>query len=328
MTGNLTHTALDWLLRIQQRPEDAALRTELAAWLAIDTRHVEAYRQAERVWQLTGLNEAAATPPPAETPRIPAAPIAAAAVPAIRPQRLRRRRWPALLAGSLAACFILWVAPDAYLGYQSDYRTDLGEQRSIELDDGSRVQLDSQSAISVEFDSSRREVRLLSGQAFFEVTPDQSRPFRVDANNLQITVTGTAFNVAVRASQLTVAVQHGSVRVAEGNHTLAEALHAGDRLQWRSSDQVTRDKLPLSQIAVWQQGRLVVRDARIADVLDELRPYLPGKLALRDDRLGAKRITGVYDLRDPDAALRAILQPYQGQVSTWTPWLRVVERQP
>ena len=59
MTGNLTHTALDWLLRIQQSPEDAALRTELAAWLAIDSRHVEAYRKAQRVWQLTGMAQAA-----------------------------------------------------------------------------------------------------------------------------------------------------------------------------------------------------------------------------------------------------------------------------
>lgn len=328
MTGNLTHTALDWLLRIQQRPEDAALRTALAAWLAIDPRHVEAYRKAERVWQLTGSTAAAAAPLPTERPRIPAAGIAAAAAPTPGSQRPRRRRWPALLAGSLAACFMLWMAPDAYLRYQSDYRTGLGQQRSIELDDGSRVQLDSQSAISVEFDGNRREVRLLSGQAFFEVTPDQSRPFRVDADNLQITVTGTAFNVSVRPSQLTVAVQHGSVRVAEGNQTLAEALRTGDRLQWRGSDQVTRDTLPVSQIAAWQQGRLVVRDARIADVLDELRPYLPGKLALRDDELGDRRITGVYDLRNPDAALRAIIQPYQGRVSTWTAWLRVVDREP
>lgn len=324
MTGNLTHTALDWLLRIQQSPEDATLRTELAAWLAIDGRHVEAYRKAEQVWQLTGMAQAATSPLAIEKTRAMAADIA----PAARPHRPRRRRWPALLAGSLAACLLILMAPDAYLRYQSDYRTGLGQQRSIELDDGSHVQLDSRSAIAVAFDGDRREVRLLSGQAFFEVTPDKSRPFTVDADGLQITVTGTAFNVAMRPSQLAVAVQHGSVRVAEGSETLAEALQAGDQLQWRGRGQVVRDTLPLSQIAAWQQGRLVVRDARIAEVLDELRPYLPGKLALRDDELGDKRITGVYDLRNPDAALRAVIQPYQGRVSTWTGWLRVVDRQP
>ena len=327
MTGNLTHTALDWLLRIQQSPEDAALRTELAAWLAIDSRHVEAYRKAQRVWQLTGMAHAATSAPAIERPSA-TADLATAAAPTARPLRPRRRRWPALLAGSLAACLLILMAPEAYLRYQSDYRTGLGQQRSIELDDGSRVQLDSRSAIAVAFDGNRREVRLLSGQAFFEVTPDKSRPFTVDADGLQITVTGTAFNVAMRPSQLAVAVQHGSVRVAEGGETLAEALHAGDRLQWRGSGQVLRDTLPVSQIAAWQQGRLVVRDARIAEVLDELRPYLPGKLALRDDELGDKRITGVYDLHNPDAALRAVIQPYQGRVSTWTAWLRVVDRQP
>ena len=325
MTGNLTHTALDWLLRIQQSPEDAALRTELKAWLAIDSRHLEAYRKAQRVWQLTGMAQAATSAPAIERPRA-TADLAAATAPAARPLRPRRRRWPALLAGSLAACLLILVAPDAYLRYQSDYRTGLGQQRSIELDDGSRVQLDSRSAIAVAFDGNRREVRLLSGQAFFEVTPDKSRPFTVDADGLRITVTGTAFNVAMRPSRLAVAVQHGSVRVAEGSETLAEALHAGDRLQWRDSGQVLRDTLPVTQIAAWQQGRLVVRDARSAEVLDELRPYLPGKLALRDDELGDKRITGVYDLHNPDAALRAVIQPYQGRVSTWTAWLRVVDR--
>lgn len=324
MTGNLRHIALDWLLRIQQSPEDAELRSELVAWLATDASHVDAYRKAERVWQLTGMAQTTTAAEFAEQPVAASIDLA----PVARPSRPRRRRWPALLAGALAACLIVLVAPNAYLNYQSDYRTALGQQRSIELEDGSRVQLDSQSAIAVEFSGSQREVRLLSGQAFFQVAPDQSRPFTVDADKLQITVTGTAFNVAIRPSQLAVAVQHGSVRVTEGSNTLATALQPGDRLRWRSSTEVIRDKLPVNQIAAWQQGKLVVRDARIADVLDELRPYLPGRLALRDAALGEKRITGVYDLNDPDAALRAVVQPYKGQISIWAGWLRVIQRQP
>lgn len=326
MTGNLRHIALDWLLRVQQSPEDAALRSELAAWLARDTRHVEAYRKAERVWRLTSMARSAACADTLETaPTITALPVMAAA----RPLRPRRRRWPALVAGSLAACLLLlYVAPNAYLSYESDYRTGLGERRNIELEDGSRVHLDSQSAIAIEFDGNRREVRLLSGQAFFEVAPDKARPFTVDAAKLEITVTGTAFNVAIRPSQLAVAVQHGSVRVTEGSDTLADALQAGERLRWRAGDKMIRDRLPVSQIAAWQQDKLVVRDARIADVLEELRPHLPGTLILRDEALGEKRITGVYDLDNPDAALRAVVQPYQGRVSTWTGWLRIVERQP
>lgn len=323
MTGNLRHIALDWLLRIQQRPEDAALRSELAAWLASDANHVEAYRKAERVWRLTGMAQSAANEASAST-----APPMTALPPATRPQRSHRRRWPALLAGSLAACLLVFIAPDAYLSYHSDYRTGLGQQRSIELEDGSRVQLDSQSAIAVDFDGYHREVRLLSGQAFFEVKPDPQRPFTVDAEKLQITVTGTAFNVAMRPSQLAVVVQHGSVRVTQGDKLMAQSLQPGQRLRWRGDDEVTLDRLPVSQVAAWQQGKLVVRDAPIADVLDELRPYLPGKLVLRDETLGQKRITGVYDLNDPNAALRAVVQPHQGRVSTWTGWLRIVGRQP
>lgn len=323
MSGNLRHIALDWLLRIQQSPEDAVLRSELAAWLAANASHVEAYRKAERVWRLTGMAQAAA-----ETAAHSAVPLATMpASPVARPLRARRRRWPALLAGSLAACLLVFVAPDAYLSYQSDYRTGLGERRSIELDDGSRVRLDSQSAIRIAYTGNRREVQLLAGQAFFEVVPDKARPFIVDADALRIRVTGTAFNVAIRPHQLAIAVQQGSVRVSEGDTTLADALQPGDRLRWHEGEDVLRDTLPVNQIAAWQQGKLVVRDARIADVLDELRSYLPGQLVLRNAALGEKRITGVYDLSDPDAALRALVEPYRGKVSAWTDWLRVVDSQ-
>lgn len=328
MTGPLRHTALDWLLRIQQNPEDADLRSGLAAWLAVDASHVEAYRKAERVWRITGMAQVAAAP--AEIAEIHPLPhLNAPLNPAAPPARPRRRRWPGLLAGALGVCLLVFIAPRSYLAYQSDYRTSLGQQHTVELEDGSRVHLDSESAIAVSYYGDRREVHLLAGQAFFDVAPDKARPFSVSAQALQITVTGTAFNVAIRRNGLAVAVQHGSVRVAEDGNTLASALSAGDRLRWQpEKHEATRDKLPVSQIATWQKGQLVVRDARIADVLEELRPYLPGKVALRDSSLGEQRVTGVYALADPDAALRAVIQPYQGQVSTWTPWLRVITRQP
>ena len=321
MSGNLKHIALDWLLRIQQSPEDADLRTGLATWLAADQSHVDAYRQAEKVWRLTAMVQPTmqAVPAPAKVEQF---------VAPARPRRTRRR-WPALAAGALAACLVLFIAPDAWLTYQSDYRTALGQQHVVELEDGSRVHLDSDSAIAVRYDDAHREVRLLSGQAFFEVTSDKTRPFQVDAKALQVTVTGTAFNVSIRPSQLAVAVRHGSVRVSEGENVLATALISGDRLRWLGSDQqVLRDKLPVSQIAAWQKGQLVVRDAPISEVLEELGRYLPGTVTLRDQQLGQQRVTGVYDLRNPDAALRAVVQPYQGKVSTWSGWLRVVERQP
>ncbi|MCW2294694.1 transmembrane sensor [Pseudomonas sp. BIGb0408] len=327
MTGNLRHTALDWLLRVQQSPEDTGLRSDLAAWLSIDDSHAEAYRKAERVWRITGMAQAAAL---ADEPQAPPQPtLAAHTTAAVPPARPRRRRWPGLLAGALAACLAVVIAPGAYIALQSDYRTGLGQQRTVELEDGSRIHLDSESAISVDYSDGQREVCLLAGQAFFEVAPDQARPFSVDARPLRITVTGTAFNVALRQTGLAVAVQHGSVRVEENDTTLADALSAGDRLRWqRGSHEVTRDTLPVSQIAAWQKGQLVVRDARISDVLEELRPYLPGKVSLRDAALGEQRITGVYALADPDAALRAVIQPYQGTVSIWTPWLRVIKRHP
>jgi transmembrane sensor len=79
-----------------------------------------------------------------------------------------------------------------------------------------------------------------------------------------------------------------------------------------------------AQIASWRDGRLMVDNVTVADVVEEFRRYYPGVILLRDQRLAARRVTGVFDLHDPVAGLRAVLQPYGGHLTTITPWLLLV----
>ncbi|MFA7891486.1 FecR family protein [Pseudomonas putida] len=309
--------ALDWLLRIQQAPHDAQLRAELAQWCASDVANAQAYGKAERVWRLTGQLA------PATAEQWPEQPAAATVV--ALPKRKPARRW--WLGAAVAACLLVAVAPLLSLRLQADYRTAQGETRDVTLADGSVVQLDSDTAISVDYSGGHRDVRLLSGQAFFEVTPNKAKPFHVRADGVRVTVTGTAFNVQLRPGRVGVDVQHGSVRVEEaGNaHVLSEALTTGQRLRYAGGIAQIQTFAP-SQAAAWRQGQLIADDLRVAELVQELARYLPGMVLLRDDALGDKRVTGVYDLRKPEAALRAVIHPHGGELRSYGPWLLVLRK--
>ena len=82
---------------------------------------------------------------------------------------------------------------------------------------------------------------------------------------------------------------------------------------------------PPDQVAAWRRGRLIANDRPVSEVVDELRPYFSGLIVLTDGAFGRRRVTGVYDLHDPVAALRALAQAHRGvSVRRISPWLMVV----
>jgi len=293
--------ALDWLLRVEAAPEDRLLRGQRDAWLAVHNSHATAYRQAERVWRLTG-----------------AVPLS---VLRSRPARWRRGGL-ALVAAALAACVVLWLAPDLGVLMRGDYRTSAGETRDIALPDGSTVSLDADSAIAV---GPNRAVELLAGRAFFQVKRDPGQAFTVTAGEARVAVLGTAFDVLLSEHAVTVAVQTGSVSVTSGPHQ-AVTINPGQRaIVERADGAITAAAVGVGGIAAWRSGKLVVEGVPVAEVIEELDRHHAGVILLRDPVLGARRITGVFDLRDPDAALRAVLRPYGGSVLAITPYMLVVQ---
>ncbi|MBV4538420.1 FecR family protein [Pseudomonas urmiensis] len=309
--------ALDWLMRVQQAPHDTQLRAQLAHWCASDVANAEAYGKAERIWRLTGQ---LAPSTAAQWPPAPAAKV----VPLPTRTAPRRRWW---LGAAVAACLLVAIAPTLSVRLQADYRTAQGETRDITLADGSVVQMDSDTAIAVDYAGSHRDVRLLAGQAFFKVMPDKAKPFHVRADAVRVTVTGTAFNVELRPGGVGIDVEHGSVRVDDTQRAqaLASALSAGQRLRYVDGLVQVRSFQP-SQAAAWRQGQLIADEATVAELVAELERYLPGKVVLRDQSLGEQRVTGVYDLRKPEAALSAVVRPHGGKVTAYGPWLVILSR--
>ena len=128
--------------------------------------------------------------------------------------------WPSrrgVLGGLLAASAVAGGAT-AYWRYIWDvelYRTQVGERRVIALKDGSHVHLNTGSTIEVALKKDRRLVRLVKGEAMFEVAHDRQRPFLVDAGSAQMRAVGTAFNVRIRENIVELTVTEGSVAVAD-----------------------------------------------------------------------------------------------------------------
>lgn len=303
--------AMDWLLQCNAEPDNVLLHQAHARWLAADERHAAAWRKVQKVWMLSaGIDPL--EPPTAH--QVPAAPRMAA----------RGRSWPrrALAASALAACVLLLVgrAPPA------DYSSTAGEHRQVRLSDGSHIELGSDSAIRVAFEPGARAVTLLKGQAFFEVSHDAARPFTVQAEDVKVTVTGTAFDVDLSRSAVSVAVQSGSVQVRDRRGELAvPALGAGDSLRvGLNQGPAQRSRVQLEQVAAWRQWQLLVNDRPLAEVIEQLRAYYPGVLLLQDRALGQRRITASLNLRSPGSALQLAIAPLGGQLTQWGPYITVI----
>ncbi|CAO3383189.1 FecR family protein [Azospirillum argentinense] len=293
--------ALDWFLRLQAEDAGEECRRACADWCAADPRNARAWALAQDMWASPLLTEAlAATAAPDSPPR-----RQTPAVPLRQPRRSRplARRAMAWAAGLLVAVG-LGLAADLPLRLQADHRTATGAQERLQLADGSRVLMDSGTALATDLDGDERRTRLLRGAAFFEVTPDPTRPFRVAAGPALVTVVGTAFAVRYLDDRVTVTVRHGIVDVARSGGP-AVRLRAGEEVVVTASGVGPEHPADLSAALGWVDGRLVFEDRPLREVLNELDRYYPG-LILVPDSLADRRITGNYRLDDPARTATAL----------------------
>lgn len=339
-----------WMIRLQEAPNDAELRRAFDDWLA-DPVNAAAWAETQRMTRAV----AGATPSHAEswgpflkqTCATSSRESARANAPARRgatsgrqevrdgawsaaPRRRVSRRRALGLAGMAAAASIVavLVGPNIVRDLQADYTTSIAESRTVRLPDDSTLTVAPGSAIAVDYTAGERRIRLLSGEVFLEVAANADRPFRVVAGTVRVTVLGTAFNVARSDRGAEVSVAHGVVRVDLGDDTspVAEALRAGEFVRVGPSGHARHGRQHVSEIGAWRQDQLIAQDQAFGDVVDRLRRYHAGAIVVADGSLGDEPVTGVYNLADPEAALRAIARSQKAVVRAVTPWLLVVSR--
>jgi len=308
--------AARWLVALEDDPDDVDLRSRIDAWRAADPAHDSAWRDTAHVH---GLMPAAASREFAA--RQPGA--------AIGERRTGRQGFGQRIAAgvltAVAAGILLLLAPGLVLRLQSDQVTTTAEVRSVALDDGSVVLLGADSAIALLDRDANRGIRLLKGEAFFQVAPDPERPFKVVARDVEVTVLGTSFNVRLADDGAEVAVATGVVQVANAaeDRPVSLYLEPGNWARVGATRPVERGALRTDEVAPWRRGQIVARDRPMADVIDELRRYYQGAIVVADDALRGRRVTGVYNLGDPKAALNAIVGAHGGSVQQVSPWLLI-----
>jgi len=306
--------AVDWLMRLQEAPGDPRLRAAFDAWLAEDEGHRRAYADMEPLWrQAEEVGALRADRRSGDRAR-PGAP----------PARRVGRRWVAAAGLALAASLAFLFLPAMRLWLAADHRTGVAELREVLLEDGSRVTLDAESAIAVDYGAGRRSVTLLSGQAFFEVTPAPARPFVVDAGTVSVRVTGTAFDVARSESGVAVAVRSGTVTVSgQGRGAVAE-LAGGQQLRLARDGLLARGAVAPDDVGAWRDGRLVVYDRPVRDVVQQIARHVGAVILFADGGIAGERVTATVDLRRPRDALRAVVDLKHGSVTELSPYLLVI----
>ena len=308
---SITEAAAEWAVRLHAGALSEDARAQLDLWLAADERHAAALRFAEQTWAALG---ALALEPRPVAHRLPAA--AARSVPVTR--RRRPLRWVGRAAVLSLVLAVGWVSgPTMLLQMQADYRTGAGEIRTVQLADGSSVELDASSAISIDYDTRERRIRLLAGSAVFDVAPmgeAETRPFVVQSAGGRTRALGTQFVIGRESSdQAWVGVLQHSVAVslltppAQGaaQHTLEEGQSA------RYSAKGGVQKLPgfdLSAATSWRRGVLVFDRQPLGHVIEQLNRYRPGQIVLANPALASRQVSGVFRLDMLDRALHTLTQ--------------------
>lgn len=212
-----------------------------------------------------------------------------------------RRRWPAALAALAAAAVLLLAVlarPDGAAGSAARaLATTVGQRDSLRLPDGSRVVLGPESRLLVAagYGDEERTVEL-SGEAFFDVVHDDARPFVVRAGRASVRDLGTAFVVRSAEDGVRVAVTEGAVLLdADGARSDPVRLDAGDRAALRpfGAPEVSRGVVTKDDVA-WTEGRLVFRDAPLAEVAGALRRWYGLELTVADASLRDRTLTAEF----------------------------------
>lgn len=230
----------------------------------------------------------------------------------------------------ITACVVPTVAMLAFLLVKLDplgwasgtYATSIGELRSITLEDGSVVELNTSSKVRARFSPQLREVQLLSGEAVFKVAKNANRPFRVSAGSTQIVAVGTEFNVYARKSKTVITVIEGRVRVTD-RPALSRVSGSAEALTDRNLElgigeqaviaphrPISRVKLADSrQVMSWTERRLIFDDTPLLEAAEEFARYNPKYIRVDDPKLQALRVSGVFNATDP-ASLVEFVEAY------------------
>lgn len=316
--------AADWFARTQSGELSPAERASLDQWLDADPANAVAWARVEFSWERAQRLTA-----------LPRQVLEGAKSPAVA-----GRQFTNSLGWSIAAALMivmLGIGSWLFLTERNVYETAFGERRTITLQDGSRVYLNTDSRVQVAFSDSARVVKLGHGEALFEVAHDTTHPFIVQAGGTEVRAVGTAFNVRLRNQIVEVTVTEGKVQlkpmiiggaargeeserkqVAAGSSVTvgAAGLHNAILLDAGSAavsaagtiEQVQLQDDGVRRRVAWRDGVIELQGETLAQAIEEFNRYRKTPIVIADPALATMRVGGRFQTDEADkfvSALRA-----------------------
>lgn len=294
--------AIAWFTRMNGKPSRTD-RNHFKTWLKADPIHERAYDELRALWSSAGG---------------PGADVAREEEQALsrhleNVRRMRETKTSGKTGGIVGLCLCAFLAgswiwlerPTLLQDWQADYVSARGERRLIDLQDGSTVLLDADTAIDVDLGASERRVRLLRGTAFFTVTHSDI-PFVVKAGDGEARVLGTTFDVAMHDDGVSVVLENGSLQVTGATASQRVVLAPGEGVAYRASGMGKPEKVDLEESAAWHEGRFVFNNARLGDVLKQIERYRLGRIVVLSGTLAERRVSGSFSIDNPHAALASL----------------------
>lgn len=271
---------------------------EIDAWLEADPRHAIAYARAEMAWEATDRLKSAAADlslPPRQV--------------YVSEEQQRRISRNIMIAAAVSVLLFIVAAVVTVRTFSGvdHFATDIGQTRDIALSDGSILHLNSNSEADVRFTANGRKVRIVKGEASFDVAHDPARPFDVEARSAVIRAVGTAFNVRVRPSVIELTVTHGTVDVqSAGKQPQQVAAGNGAIIQPRNIALTRLSSKLVAQRTAWREQLIELDGETMDQAAAEFNRYRTAPILIGDTRVSALRIGGRFRTTDSRAFLRAI----------------------
>lgn len=319
--------AAEWLVLLgaDSEEERASARAGFEAWKSSDPLHAEAARRIEsflgQVEVLRGEGGQAARP-------------ARVALDAVAQQHRKSKRGAQILVALALAVLVTLPAGlalqdhgPAYL--LADVRTSTGQWQSSTLADGTRLTLNSASAVNLRYSQGRRSVELVQGEILVDVAHEPDRPFWVTTAQGGVRALGTRFVVRREgdATVLTMLESRARAESAGNTHVVAGP---GERVRIRVDGvEMLPPVDPESVTQAWKKHQLVVHDRPLAEVLEELNRHRSGFIRYERKQIEAVKVSAVLPLDDTDRALQLLLTSLPGlRIRTLTPYLVMVDTAP
>ena len=324
-TTSINQQACAWIAKLHGEPSAKDLQN-FRAWMAQSPAHKTEVRQLAKLWgELDVLTELAVVQEPLSTQSTSARLFDKVAA------LIKFSNWNRPLATMVTATLVAVLALPIIIDInKTTYSTDIGKQELITLRDGSTVLLNTNSSIRVDYSLETRNISLLSGQAHFEVTKDNTRPFKVYAGKGLVRAVGTAFSVYLQPDIIEVTVTEGTIELsavapapAPTNQPETEPTAPSKTItklslvtagQNATMDQDTSsidsieviDAPEIVQKLAWHQGLLRFSGDPLEDVVAEISRYTDLSIVILDPEIRDLRIGGFFKVGETEKMFQAL----------------------